>query len=118
MPDAVVRRSTPGDWNRFEGIGTVERTHLARGDTLAFLLRLDDGGGEPCRLVVWPPASAGVVVTTGCRVWVKGTIRVEDIGNRKSLHYLQAQHLDVLKVPRKEAHGPDTHDRIDAVHHR
>jgi hypothetical protein len=94
--------STPGDYNQFICVGTVERI-LARATTAAFLLRIHDGAGPPCFLVVWPPEGCGLAVAIGQRVWAKGSLRVEDVPGRRALHYLQCQFLDVLPAHRRVA---------------
>jgi hypothetical protein len=73
---------------------------LPRGATRAFLLRVHDGVGPPCFLVVWPPAASGVAVAPGDKVWAKGSLRVDEVPGRRSLHYLQCQFLEL--IPRRQ----------------
>jgi hypothetical protein len=88
--------STPGDYNRVELIGTVERV-LPRGETTACLLRVHDGAGPPCHLVVWPPEGVVMDLAPEMRLHVRGTLRVEEVPGRRSLHYLQAEYLEVVR---------------------
>ena len=94
--------STPGDYNQVVCVGTVERI-LPRETTQAFLLRVHDGAGPPCFLVVWPPVGSDQAVRPGQRVWAKGTLRVEDVPGRRALHYLQCQFLEVMSGPQRVA---------------
>jgi hypothetical protein len=86
--------SRAGDYNRLEAIGTVELVDIARGYLTAFLLRIDDGAGEPCRIVVWPPPGVGLELQKGDRVWLRGRLAYEDVQGRRALHYIQATHLE------------------------
>jgi hypothetical protein len=89
--------SRPGDWNVWQGIGTVEITQLLRVGGSAFLLRIDDSTTEaPLKIVIWPPEGKSITVQQNDRVWVKGHVRCDPDLGRRAMHYVQAQFIDVL----------------------
>lgn len=100
--------SRPGDHHRCECLGTVELTHLVRGDTTAFLRRIDDGAGTPCLIMVWPPPGLAIDVRPGDRLWLRGSLRCDPTPGRRSRHDVQAEPIAIMRR-HVSVHGYEEH---------
>jgi hypothetical protein len=99
--------STPGHFQRFEGIGDVVLVNKNAGGKIAgVLIRINLG--EPMDIAVlaerWPAE-----LSQGCRLSVRGYLRQERELHRKNIHYVQADCISVVRrwQPRyeREAHA-------------
>jgi hypothetical protein len=94
--------STPGHHNDCVLVGTVDLVHVTQGHLTAILLRVSTGG-DALKIIVCPRAPAPAV-ERGDVLWVRGRLAYDPAPDRKALHYLDAQHLDVIKKGRN-GHG-------------
>jgi len=93
--------STPGHHNDCVLIGTVELVHLTRGHLTAILLTVATGG-DACQIIICPRGPLPEV-QRGDTLWVRGRLAYEPTPTRKSLHFIEAQHVDIIK--RRHGHG-------------
>jgi hypothetical protein len=87
--------STPGHFNEIVVIGQVDLLHVAHGHLTAILLTVSTGG-DPLKIIVVPRAPPPGV-QRGDTLWCRGRLACDPTPEKKSLHFIEAAHVDVIK---------------------
>jgi hypothetical protein len=96
--------SVPGDFNDAVLCGVVLQTHVVHGRISGILLKVKVSDDDPLIIVVVPPKpmNAGAIERND-RIWVRGSLACDRNISRKSMHFIQAQHLEVVRRRRQPA---------------
>jgi hypothetical protein len=90
--------STPGDHNDCVLCGLVLGVHVRQQRITGILLKIKVSDDDPCVIAITPARPLPKDFTQrGDRLWVRGRLASYPTPERKALHYIEAQHLEVVR---------------------
>jgi hypothetical protein len=96
--------SVAGDHNDVQLIGRVLSVHVVRQQITALLLRIKAADDDPCVIAITPVHPLPRNFTQrGDRLWVRGRLACDPGPERKSMHFIEALHLEAVRRAAKPA---------------
>jgi hypothetical protein len=90
--------SVPGDFTEVQLLGRVLGTHVVHHRITGILLRVKVTDDDPCVIAITPVRPLPKAFTQRCdRLWVRGRLACHPSPERKSWHFIEAIHLEVVR---------------------